>query len=105
MEVIRKPYNETNIGRLPVPSDWEVVKLGDNASLKNGANFSTKDVGNGRLMVNVKDLYDFRPFVKTVDETRVEKIADSYNFKGWRLTLCPFFISKRGCRIFRIVQK
>ena len=81
MEVIRKPYNETNIGRLPVPSDWEVVKLGDNASLKNGANFSTKDVGNGRLMVNVKDLYDFRPFVKTVDETRVEKIADSYILK------------------------
>ena len=78
MEVLQDTYNETNIGRLSVPSDWEVTKLGDNASLKNGANFSTKDVGNGRLMVNVKDLYNFRPFVKIVNETRVGKIADSY---------------------------
>ena len=79
MEAIQDSYKDTKIGG--IPKDWEVIKMGDVASLKNGANFSTKDVGEGRLMVNVKDLYDFKPFVKIVDETRVSNIADSYILK------------------------
>jgi len=69
-------FKDTKIGR--IPKEWEVIKLGEYGNLKNGANFSTNDVGQGKIMINVKDLYNLKPFVKIVNETRIKNINDSY---------------------------
>ena len=50
MEVLQDTYKDTKIGR--IPKDWEVTKL-ETISLKMDKLFY-KNVGNGRLMVNVK---------------------------------------------------
>jgi type I restriction enzyme, S subunit len=72
-------YKETKIGI--IPENWDVVKLGDIASFKNGANFSKKDVGSGIPMINVVNMYSERPYVIFENLERVNNISTSYFLK------------------------
>ena len=47
-------------------SEWEVVTLGSLGSLKNGANFNSKDYGEDHPVVSVKSLFRGR-FAVTED--------------------------------------
>lgn len=49
------PLKETEIGM--VPEDWQLVRLGDIAQLKNGVNFSKDQKGHGFLTVDVLNMY------------------------------------------------
>jgi len=49
-------FKETKIGR--IPEEWQLLKLGQIASFKNGANFPKEDiVDSGTLMVDVLNMY------------------------------------------------
>jgi type I restriction enzyme S subunit len=48
-------FKKTEIGM--IPEDWEIKKLGDIGTLKNGINYNRNDVGEGLKVVSVKQLF------------------------------------------------
>ena len=55
MEVVQEQYKVTKIGR--IPKDWEVLKLGDIFTFKNGLNKGKEFFGYGIPIVNYMDVY------------------------------------------------
>jgi len=64
-------YKDTAIGKIPV--DWEVVKLGYIASLRNGINFDKEQKGErGILTVDVLNMYSPSIFIDSSNLYRVD---------------------------------
>ena len=55
MEVLQDTYKDTKIGR--IPKNWEVLKLGDIFTFKNGLNKAKEFFGYGIPIVNYMDVY------------------------------------------------
>jgi type I restriction enzyme, S subunit len=55
---VRKRYKDSEVGLIPI--DWEVVKLGDLFSFKNGLNKEKRFFGQGTPIVNYMDVYQNR---------------------------------------------
>ena len=55
-------YKKTSVGI--IPKDWEVMKLGEIGTLKNGINKDKDDFGFGYPMVNLMDVFGFSKIYK-----------------------------------------
>ena len=74
MELVQQGFKQTEVGL--IPEDWEVLKIGDSLSFKNGLNKASEYFGYGTPIINYMDVYRYGGITKLDIQGKVSLTND-----------------------------